>query len=634
MTTLSRNLLLCILVFIFMHAGCKPKTQTPVPIDSAKAANKPAAKQEPEPPGTSVADSPSQSPTETQEPTTIEPKVTASELSYAAAAELDKPNSESASDTSNPPTSASATVTTPSVMETTTPATWSTQRLVIMGNGGPRFFKLDVNVGGQDLDHGFQSAIAKIAGELALDFAQPIDWNTLLDKPLVASGWLGNLVPNSEQREQLRGLYDANRDEKVDEPELRAFVTRGLSRTPHLKLLSRRSTAPRLPFNSVWGPVDQDESNDLSREELMATTRTMLRFDFDGDRILTPAELRSATESEMNMTAGGIATQLELSPVHAWDLEKPAAMTDAVFDNYSFSGTMSRELLFAWTDARFRQLDANSDSEVDGPELRVIGAKDLDGQFQLRFPDLSAAGAEMLSVNFQSIDPDTQQRWISHPEGGRLTLDGCIVTIVINDEQSSTIRDAFKLQLGRIEKDAQLQAFAMQALELKEGAVETLMSTAQSQKVDTGDLAWRWMVAPRHWHVQVGWSASDSPWFELMDLNGDQKLVVAELEQFADQATPWDRNKDGALAVDEMPISVLLEVKRSEVRGLKSRLGGTAIEKRGANDVSAPTWFTGMDYNSDGELSQSEFLGDRSDFEKLDKDRDGIIDAREVNTPQ
>lgn len=633
MTTLSRNLLLCLLVFFLMHAGCKPKTQTPLPIDSAKAAIKPAAIQEPEPPGPSLADSPSQSPAETQEPTTNEPKVTASELSDATA-QSSTPNSESASDTANPSTPAPMNATTPTAMEVPTPATWSAQRLVIMGNGGPRFFKLDVNVGGQDLEHGFQSAIAKIGSELALDFAKPINWNTLLDKPLVASGWLGNLVPNSEQREQLRGLYDANQDEKVDEPELRAFVTRGLSRTPHLKLFSRRSTAPRLPSNSVWGPVDQDESGDLSREELMATTRTMLRFDFDGDRILTPAELRSATESDMNMTGGGTATQLELSPVHAWDLEKPTAMTEAVFDNYSFSGTMSRELLFAWTDARVRQFDANSDSEVDAPELRVIGDKDLDGQFQLRFPDLSAAGAETLSVNFQSIDPDTQQRWISHPEGGRLTLDGCIVTIVLNDEQGSTIRDAFKLQLGRIEKDAQLQTFAMQALELKEGAIETLKSTAQLQEVDAGDLAWRWMVAPRHWHVQVGWSASDSPWFELMDLNGDQKLVVAELEQFANQAAPWDRNKDGAVAVDEMPISVLLEVKRSEVRGLKSRLGGTAIEKRGANDVSAPTWFTGMDYNSDGELSQSEFLGDRSDFEKLDKDRDGIIEAREVNTPQ
>ncbi len=269
-----------------------------------------------------------------------------------------------------------------------------------------------------------------------------------------------------------------------------------------------------------------------------------------------------------------------------------------------------------------------------GRSLRAASDKHLDGQFQFRFPDLTRQTAERLKVNFQSIDPVVVQQWVSHPEGGRLTLDGCIVTIVLNDEQSATVRTAFQQQFGRFEQDAQLQAFAVQALELKEGAMETLKSSAQQQEVAAADLAWRWLVAPRHWHIQFVWSASDSPWFELMDLNGDQKLVMAELDQFAAQATGWDRNKDGSIAIDEMPISVLLEVKRSEVRGLKSRLGGSAIEKRGANDVSAPTWFTGMDYNSDGELSQSEFLGDRSDFEKLDKDRDGIIEAREVTTPQ
>ena len=119
-----------------------------------------------------------------------------------------------------------------------------------------------------------------------------------------------------------------------------------------------------------------------------------------------------------------------------------------------------------------------------------------------------------------------------------------------------------------------------------------------------------------------------------MDLNGDQKLLAAEIDQFPAQARTWDRNKDGSIQTDEMPISVLLEVRRPESRGLRSRLGGTAVEKRGTNEGSAPTWFTGMDYNSDGELSKSEFLGDASDFEKLDRDRDGIIEAREVTTPQ
>lgn len=119
-----------------------------------------------------------------------------------------------------------------------------------------------------------------------------------------------------------------------------------------------------------------------------------------------------------------------------------------------------------------------------------------------------------------------------------------------------------------------------------------------------------------------------------MDVNGDRKLAVTELDHFAAQAQNLDVDKDGVIQAEEMPISVLLEIKRGDARGLRSRLGGTTVEKRGANVGSAPTWFTGMDYNSDGELSLIEFFGDQSDFDKFDLDRNGIIEAREVTTPQ
>ncbi len=201
--------------------------------------------------------------------------------------------------------------------------TWTTQRMVIMGRGGPRFFKLDVNVGGRALELNAQTRMDALASELELSFNEPIEWNVLLDKPLVASGWLGNLVPNMDQREQLRGLYDANKDGKVNELEFRAFVTRGLSRSPLLKLSSKPSTSPQLPGTSEWGPIDLDASGELTLEELERTAATMLRYDFDADRILTPQEIRSATDGNVSMAANTRSSFLELEPVHSWDLANP-----------------------------------------------------------------------------------------------------------------------------------------------------------------------------------------------------------------------------------------------------------------------------------------------------------------------
>ncbi len=182
-----------------------------------------------------VADTPSQSPSETPSvsATATEPK----DSQTAAVGEAESSQIKAATP---------AMPTTPAV-----PATWTSQRIVVLGKGGPRFLKLDVNVGHRDLEAGFQAALASVAAELQLNFAQPCGWNELLDKPLVASGWLGNLVPNSEQRQQLQGLYDSNKNEKVEEPEFRAFITRGLSRNPHFKLSSKRTTQALVPSKSI-----------------------------------------------------------------------------------------------------------------------------------------------------------------------------------------------------------------------------------------------------------------------------------------------------------------------------------------------------------------------------------------------
>jgi EF hand len=37
-----------------------------------------------------------------------------------------------------------------------------------------------------------------------------------------------------------------------------------------------------------------------------------------------------------------------------------------------------------------------------------------------------------------------------------------------------------------------------------------------------------------------------------------------------------------------------------------------------------------MDRNRDGDISRREFLGPRADFDRLDRDRDGLIDAQEA----
>ena len=41
-------------------------------------------------------------------------------------------------------------------------------------------------------------------------------------------------------------------------------------------------------------------------------------------------------------------------------------------------------------------------------------------------------------------------------------------------------------------------------------------------------------------------------------------------------------------------------------------------------------WFTKLDRNGDGELARREFPGSRAEFQKLDQNSDGIVDAAEA----
>ncbi len=43
-----------------------------------------------------------------------------------------------------------------------------------------------------------------------------------------------------------------------------------------------------------------------------------------------------------------------------------------------------------------------------------------------------------------------------------------------------------------------------------------------------------------------------------------------------------------------------------------------------------PDWFHKMDRNHDGDVSRREFLGPRDQFDRLDRDKDGLIDADEA----
>ena len=54
---------------------------------------------------------------------------------------------------------------------------------------------------------------------------------------------------------------------------------------------------------------------------------------------------------------------------------------------------------------------------------------------------------------------------------------------------------------------------------------------------------------------------------------------------------------------------------------------------RAAGPRVGPDWFQKMDRNHDGDVSRREFLGPRDQFDRLDRDKDGLIDPDEAPAP-
>jgi hypothetical protein len=149
-------------------------------------------------------------------------------------------------------------------------------------------------------------------------------------------------------------------------------------------------------------------------------------------------------------------------------------------------------------------------------------------------------------------------------------------------------------------------------------------SAAQTKTGDTADVAGT--------QVAIGAAIDGNPLLRLLDRDNDQRLTMRERQELSGVLSALDRDGDGAVGAGEMPLPIRFAVTLGpRVHQLLASPAGSAraIAPR-ESAPAAPAWFASMDKNHDGDLSRSEFLGNRDQFTQIDADGDGLVSVAEA----
>ncbi len=500
--------------------------------------------------------------------------------------------------------------------------TWSTQRVVALLPNGPIVIDISVNIDGQSLEEATDNATRATIARIERDLKRPWTWEQLLDHPLTQSGWLGNLVPKEDQRAQLIAMYDKDSNDEVEDAELAEFLTRGLARSSPLRFTDIGNAPDFVASESPWHQLDLNHDSQLDETELDAASTTLSRYDLNADHILTLQELQSdRSASDSGMSTSGMA-MLDYKSSFAIDSkQKNEKVALGLIRKYTSFDSLTRDVWSRWDDKLWSEFDTNSDGILVTEEVERITTTPPALALKFQFHQDGSASAIQAAVG-----KGEEVEWNSRlPTSGKINGRDFLLMATVNDSFSSGSRSIIRNQLAASLGNPQLAAAIRTQLQLGDEAFKTLDADSDGQLSDAEfNDAWQWLTAIRGNRILARWMVADKAWFQIADNDGDNRLTEIELQKLSGRLAELDRDRDGLLSPNELPLAIRLEIARTD-----NRLN-LNLPSSGVPTPSDSGWFAATDSNSDGFISNAEFVGSMEDFQAYDSDNDGFISREEA----
>jgi Ca2+-binding EF-hand superfamily protein len=479
--------------------------------------------------------------------------------------------------------------------------------------------------------------------------------NILSDTGIVQMLQNGFYQPTPQDRPNVERL-DLDRDGRVSFGEYAAYY-----KTATTQIFREQPATPENPFNaatteSLFKLMDANGDGKLTRDEVRAMEKLVASHDSDEDECLSVFELiPNGADPRLR------ARQAQLIELNG-RVRQPSNVnqTVSIYEPGRIPGTLTQQVI--------KRYDKDSDFELTREEV---------GFDELTFSRLDRDGNGRL-------DGEELDEWRTGPADVAVSLSlgrtpaECVASVVTGPQELA----ARGLTVKQVEKGRVLLRCGRQPIELWSAAV---IGNARQPALKQQFLPLFNQAAGGKDHVlEKDLSGPNAVQFQLIrtmfdaaDANGDGRMTRIEFEAFMDLQesfrsvalaisptvqTPTlfqllDENRDDRLGVRELRTAwdrlIALEPGDAQVvtkaaiqpsvsirltRGLdRFNINQVQFDARFINGnptpqvpQKGPMWFRKMDRNADGDVSRSEYLGTKAEFNSIDADHDDLISLEEA----